>query len=247
MSATGTYYIFIELVADGNIPGNAYTVDVTTTGAVGTPAWLMHPRAHDGGGDLHRSGQHLRVGVLHGRRRLVPVLPTVGDVITVDVLHPFLDGNIDATLHDTTGAVQSASSLTDDETLNWTVANGGTHYVEVVMTNDTGTTPGNTTRSAWRSRPPRAAPVRPTPTSNNSQGSTVAVTTPFNEPSLHACPDEDWFDFNGSGDTITVTATFAHAEGDLTVTLVDAGGNTVVSGNSTTDNETITMWRRARR
>jgi hypothetical protein len=170
--------------------------------------------------------------------------PGSGDSILIDVLHPFADGNIDATLHDSSGPVVASSSITNDETINWTAANTSTHYLEVVMTNDTGATPGNGYSIVFALTPTGGGScTADAQEPNNSQGSTAAITPPFNDPTLNAClSDEDWFDFNvNSGDTVTVSATFGHAEGDINIELIDGSSTVLASGMSSTDNELISF------
>jgi hypothetical protein len=244
---TATYYVFVDMLTDtGVLPGNAYTLDLTVVPGGGGGLCV-----DDGAEENDSLGAAM--GLSTG---ITPSLvscpsdddwfsftPGSGDAITLDVLHAFADGNIDATLHDSSGPVVASSSITDDETINWTAANTSTHYLEVVMTNDTGATPGNSYDVSFSLTPTGGGScVADTFEPNNSQGSTAIIVPPTNEPNLNAClSDEDWFDFSvAAGDTVTVSLTFPHAEGDINVEVLDGSSTVLASGTSGTDNELIT-------
>jgi len=76
---------------------------------------------------------------------------------------------------------------------------------------------------------------------NDSQGSPSAV-TPGTFTGLRVCPtDEDWFQVLVlSGETITATATFDHAEGDIDLYLFDASATELDYSMSSADTETVT-------
>ena len=54
--------------------------------------------------------------------------------------------------------------------------------------------------------------------------------------------DEDWHNIAlDEGDQLTVNLTFVDEEGDIDVRIINADGNTVVFGTSTSDNEEVSF------
>ena len=160
-----------------------------------------------------------------------------GDIIDVELLFAHADGDLELHLYDEAGNLEhSRATSTDNETF------------ENFVADSTG---------SW------AVHVDPVENAENSYALTVSVTTPCSEDGFEPNNDqasaepltsgtqvsgqicdganaEDWYSFPvNAGDTIDVDLLFAHATGDLNVSLFDDAGTLKSVAESTSDDEEI--------
>ena len=164
----------------------------------------------------------------------------IGDVLSVQAGFEHAYGDIQMELYDP-DLVLLDSSMTsdDDEALGpSTVAVAGYHLIRAWLASESDLVPGNDydmTVIHW------AASCVDDASENNDSDLQTAPGFAGNIPDLMSCPgDEDWFLTPLLvADTLGIDLTFAHAEGDIDVEILDPALNVIASSNSTTDNESI--------
>ena len=139
-----------------------------------------------------------------------------------------------------------ADSSTDNETLTYTAAAAGVHFIRVQLYADAGTVTGNTydmsvdisygdhcTQDGFE---------------ENDTFATARSVSAGSYPDLWVCPSDvdDYYSITLTrGSAITVDLTFLHAEGDIDVTLLNPSGAVLTQSITTTDNEHLTYVARA--
>ena len=161
----------------------------------------------------------------------IPV--AAGAELAVDVRFAHASGDLDLELRDPTGAlVGSSTSNTDDETVVHVAAMAG-DYTARIHSASGARTLYEVTMSASGLCPPDDA------FEENDTRATAAPVALGVVVAGAAC-DDDWYRVDlVAGDEITVTATFAHAGGDLDMALHDPSGALVAAAGSGTDDEVI--------
>ncbi len=166
----------------------------------------------------------------------------VGDTISVDATFTHADGNLGLLLRDPSlNIVASGQSITDNESVGpYTATSAGEHQIFLYLVSESDGVPGNdydldvtvTTASGCSDDAFEDNDSWPTGYLLSSSSSST--------PDLVACPgDNDFFLIDLElGDTITVDATFTHADGNIGLLVRDPSLNIVASGQSVTDNET---------
>ena len=160
----------------------------------------------------------------------------------VDVLFSHAAGDVDAQLLDANGNVLTSSTGTSDsERLSLQGLPAGTYFIEVYgYSGDR-----NSYRLAFQAP---GAPAADRYEPNNTRQTATDLRTISGSLSLAdlsiTANDRDFFRFTlaaAATSTHAVTASFAHAAGNLEMRLLDAQGNAVRSSLGTTDNERISL------
>jgi|GEM_PF-996841 len=237
--ASGTYAVQVELVTDtGAVPGNSYALNI----AVVNPVLCSDDAFEPNGGQP--SASPVAAGTYNGLTLCDPdedwfeVSGALGEQIDLDLSFQQAEADIDVFLYDAGGApLGSATSTTDDESLSYVVQVAGLHYAQVVLTQDFGD-PGTQYDLTVGLNP---AVCQNDPNEPNDTDVDATVIVPGSYPSLNLCPaDEDWFAVElGPNDLVELDVVFAHAAGDIDVTLYDATLTQVADASTTTDNEFI--------
>ena len=162
-----------------------------------------------------------------------------GDLVSIEVLFDNDDGNIDVQLLDAIGNVLSdSSSTTDDELVSFTAVGNTTVRLMVELTSDL-EPDGNTYDLA-------VGIVNATTCRDDSredddtQGDATGLVDDYYTSGVSCDADEDWFAVDlAADDELTLDVLFAHAEGDINVTLLDAAGGTLDTGGSVSDHERV--------
>jgi hypothetical protein len=161
-----------------------------------------------------------------------------GDTITADIAFSHANGDLDMTLVDADGNyLDGAISTTDDESVEYTVSESGTYYVEVyaysdapnsydidVNTSSSGTSTGDSLE----------------PNDVRSSATDLGTGDSYDDLEISSATDSDYFAVQAdAGDTITADIAFSHANGDLDMVLLDADGNALDGSASVSDDENI--------
>lgn len=167
-----------------------------------------------------------------------------GDSVTVTLSFVHGEGNLDLELYSPSGQlVASSLGTTGTETFTYQATAPGVHVVHVMLTRDTGPTPGNTYTLDIRAQ---VAPCPDDAFEDNDTDGDAALIGPGNAANLNVCVgDEDFYDvILQGGDTLRVDLTFSHAEGDIDVQILGLLGIPLATGDSTTDNESVSYTAR---
>ena len=165
-----------------------------------------------------------------------------GDTLTVATDFSTSEGDIDLRLLNGEGAVVASSvSVTDDESLTYVAETAGTYVIRVSLWRDSGSDPGNG-YGIDIDVDEAVAPSCPSDRlENNDSIDDAEPLPPELYTGLFVCEDdEDWYRLPlNAGDTITVTVTFPHAEGDIDLRLLDSIGVPLATRASDTDDEEL--------
>jgi hypothetical protein len=235
VSSSGTYYINVTY---GNA-GNAYDLwwtdskeDTYEQNDTWEEAW--HPgydwertslSAIDGLG-IQADDDWYRIDVDPGT-----------DHVQVDCQFTHADGDIDISLHDSSGTLLAVSeSLTDNEFIDYTIASAGTYYIKVykddtensydLWWDDLQEDPyeeNDTRTEAWYPEP-----------AFDWEGMWLS-----NIDGFATQTDDDWYqiDVDPGTDHVQVDCRFTHSEGDIDIAIYDSSGTLLGGSNSVTDNE----------
>ncbi len=167
---------------------------------------------------------------------------------TIDITITFTDdqGDLDATLYSPSGStVRTASSSSDNETLNYSNASAGQYALRVY-----GWSSATNMYDLQFSITDCAPPPPPPPSAleddrleDNDTRETGELLTPNLYSNLTITDgDEDWILFDVcEGGNITIDLTFTHADGDLDTYLYDPDDFVAGSSTSGSDNEQIVV------
>ena len=166
-----------------------------------------------------------------------------GDELTVALTFADDEGDIDVTITDPAGAwLGGSSSTTDDELAGPIASTGGWMFVKVRLFGDAGVVAGNDydlELSVGAAPPPE---VCPTDAFEENDDAASAIALPVgSHAALTVCgSDADWYSLEvAAGQTLTASALFPHAEGDVDITLYDASETWLASSVSVTDDEDL--------
>jgi hypothetical protein len=163
---------------------------------------------------------------------------TAGAVLDVTAVFTHTEGNLDLELHNESGALLADSlTSTDDEALSYTAGSDEVVYVRAFIAFDLGGQVGVPYELQFVATGLGCTSDAFEP--NDSQGQ--AQPLPIGPtPGLTTCGDDDWYSLALSGgENLSLIAAFPHSEGNIDVYLVDAVGNTLETGDSFTDNESV--------
>ena len=167
----------------------------------------------------------------------------VGEQLSVALTFLDDEGDIDVTVTDAGGAfLAGSSSTTDDELAGPVEGTGDWMFVKVRLFADEGSVAGNDydlDLSVGAAPPPEVCP-----TDSFEENDAFAAAVPLTAATastLTVCSaDQDWYSIAvGAGQTLTVSALFPHAEGDVDITLYDATETWLASSVSVTDDEEL--------
>jgi hypothetical protein len=167
------------------------------------------------------------------------------DRIVVDCTFTDADGDIDISLHDAAGTLMALStSVSDDEHLEFSVCpelggpGFGTYYIRVYFGDA-----GNSYDLWWDDVSDSNCCG---PDDVYEENDTLGTALPFNEQTflsslsgLGVQCDDDWYEITVNNDRIVVDCTFTDADGDIDISLHDAGGALLASSPSITDDEHV--------
>jgi len=164
-----------------------------------------------------------------------------GGGLVVDATYDVDEGRIELALVDAGSVLLDSSPGTGGEA---SVAGdelpAGVAF-RVSLLDDVGDVVGTTYELTWEITDP-APTCEVDPWEPNDAQSTATPIPDGVLDGLVACPDdEDWWLVElAQGEVIDWTVTFTHAEGDIDLTMVDAGGTQVAFAATTTDDELLT-------
>jgi hypothetical protein len=168
------------------------------------------------------------------------------ETATFDVLFAHADGDIDVELQDELGNVlTSSASATDDEQVSWTAVGDQKLFLIVDLTADQGFNPGNAYSVELTVGSPYDC-VDDVEEDNDTAMTATTIAGPGALTGLVSCQDDtDWFEIDLlDGQTLTIDAFFAHAEGNVELVLKDVAGTWLVWSFSLTDDEQV-VWTAA--
>lgn len=249
---TGRHVLRVFLFSDaGRRPGNRYDLSIEVVGAAPSPSPTPTPTCPDDRFEPNDSatsaapiapGLHPNLRLCSGDLDFFHFDLLAGDQVRVDLRFSHAEGDIDAQVTGPSGAaVATAASSTNDEVLSFTAATAGRYVLRATLFSDSGTSPGND-----YSLELRVTGATPECTEDefepNDTSATAPPLWPGSYPGLSLCPGDD--DFYAIGlvveDRVTVSLSFAHAEGDIDLTLLGPSGAVVASSASSTDDESLT-------
>lgn len=250
--ADGRYVLRIFMVRDlGPNPGNGYSLDLS----LGCGEDRFEPNDSEAAARLLSPPvSEPQLSLCPGNDDFYAVQLTAGQ--TVQITARFLDdeGDIDLRLIRPSGSTaESASSTSDDETIQHTATETGRYLVRVFLFSDAGRRPGNRYELAITvggTTPPPPPPPPPAPAATctadefepNDTSAAAPAVWPGSYPGLTLCPGDD--DYYAIGlvleDRLTVNLSFSHAEGDIDLTLIGPSGTVVASSVSSTNDESFT-------
>ncbi len=170
------------------------------------------------------------------------VTDTVDGILTVDVTFVHADGNLDAELVSSSSmtVLDSATSTDDDEQLTTQIAAPGEPVFIRVFGVDA--TTENSYQVSYT-----ITPVCPEDANeeNDDIGSPAATTLGVPVPGQVCAADEDWYEITGvsQSDTVDLSITFTHADGNLQLELYALSDMSLVDASSTvTDDEVLSYF-----
>ncbi|HYW79692.1 MAG TPA: PPC domain-containing protein, partial [Thermoguttaceae bacterium] len=160
--------------------------------------------------------------------------PATG-TLSVSTLFSHALGDVDMDFLDSGQVVQAAShSSTDNEFISWSVTAGETYYVHVFGYN--GAT--NPRYTLVIDGPDIAADFFEPNDSFAAAADLGQGDQTHAQLTIHAPNNDDWFRWRATATgTLSVSALFSHAPGDVDLDLLDSGQVVRASSNSSTDNE----------
>ena len=163
-----------------------------------------------------------------------------GDVIDVAATFDNDEGDIDINLYSPSEIyLTAATSTDDDEVLNYTTNDTGTHYVEAVLVSDMGVVPGNSYAISFDVVSTICVADGFEPNENQQDAAALAAGS---YTGLTSCSEPDWYSIDvGNAETLSVAALFEHAEGDIDIALYDDGGSLLEVGASADDDESLIL------
>ena len=237
---TGRYFIVATMPADsGAMAGNAYTLQwqLGTTSTCATDA--AEPNFSLSGAQALVPATLPDLQVCEDNPDYFVIAAPANNQLTVTALFDHDEGDIDLALLDFEGSVLTASaSSTDDESAAMIFPSEEGVFIEVSLSADSGSLPGNgyTLVVAYDT------PVCPLDSHEPDNDLASAALLPLGpNPYRSVCPgDEDWWMILGlAGRTLQVDVGFEQAEGDIDVELVAADGAVLESATSGSDGESL--------
>ena len=235
VTATATYLVRVELVADSGDLGNAYTMLLSTGSSVCEPD-DFEPNDDFAAAAPITPDVYDALSACDSDEDWYSFTLPEGAVLDVDVSFAHAEGDIDIyLLDDILTELGSGLTINDNESVSHTTAYSGTYYLQVVLAGDLGALPGNPYTLSV------SAPSVPCPYDSsepNDDFATAGQLPTDGLTDLAVCPtDDDWFMLvPTAGDVITLDVLFAHDEGDIDVTLYD-GALTVLEDSLTSDDD----------
>lgn len=243
VAAAGTYYVRVFLAFDlGSNPGNNYFMTLTS----GPPSGAMCTEDSFEQNDSAAAAAPLTPGTQSGLTSCAgdedfyALALSAQDQLTVNVTFTDAEGDIDVQLLDPSGSnVAGGASTTDNETFNYTVTTAGTYALRVWLYADAGSTPGNTYGLQYTRT--NAVTCRVDMYEPNDDAASARAMNPGSFSGLGACAgNDDFYSISlTTGQTLTASALFSHAEGDVDMTIIDPAGSVVDSGISSDNDETV--------
>ena len=230
----GTHYVRAWLHADdGSFPGNDYNMVV---GVLLAPCAddTMEDNDTDATSALVADGSYNDLVTCPSDDDWYGVYLWEGDELTVDLFFTDATGDIDLSIDDPDGNWHASSgSTTDDESATVVADENGLWLVRAYLYGDAGPFLGNDYDMDI------SVTCGDDPFEDNDSAAGLAEIPPSYQPNLRLCPtDADWYGvYMETGDTLTVDLFFAHAEGDIDLTLYNPAGGWVASSGSSSDNE----------
>ena len=215
----GTHYLLVSLFSEADqLDGNTYDIQVNVTGTCADDVFEdndTQPTALLGSTPVYLS--NLRICPLDLDWFSVPLL--AGAEVQVDTFFDHAEGNISISLFDSEGGFLAASTtFDDDEKFVYEVTETAFYGVLVILElPDTGVAVGNT-YDLQIGQPDAFVPCpEDTYEDNDLFPGASAVSLPFYEPALRACPtDADFFAFEVStGDEVEISVIVDGAEGPI--------------------------------
>ena len=242
-TTSGDHFVLVQLYADaGTIPGNTYDMELTLGTTVTCTADAFEPNDSDGVAAPVPAGSHVGLTACPTDDDWYAITLAAGDELTVDLTFANAEGDIDLEVVDPLGFNLGASaSSDDDESVGPVTANNaGDHLVHVTLYADAGSVPGNsydmdlTTTGAATCAADAFEP--------NDSDLAAAPITSGSHAGLTACDTDidDWYALPlVAGDELTVDLFFVDDEGDIDLEVFDPAGNSMGSGASMDDNESV--------
>ncbi|MCB9530706.1 MAG: pre-peptidase C-terminal domain-containing protein [Myxococcales bacterium] len=239
----GTYYVRAYLFDDAGTPGNGYALDIGIVAAVpACPTDRLENNDDLGGAEPLPPELYNNLNVCADDEDWYRFPAGAGDTIALTLSFSHAEGDIDLQLVDATGAVLAgAASSTDDETLTYVAPAAATYYARVFVYADTGATLGNSYNLRLRITPaPTACAADALEDDDTTDAATIVGDETITDLNLCAGDDDYFLLFLLEGETLTATADFVHAEGDIDLAVLDAEGATLRVANGVDDGETLT-------
>ena len=238
VTADGDYMVRVVLTADAGDLGTPYTLLVGTAAAVCEPD-VFEPNDDAGNAAAITADVFDQLTACDGDSDWYSLLLPVGTVLDIDVAFVDAEGDIDLYFYDDAqNLIDASDGFGDGESIAQVTGYSGEYLVEVVLASDAGALPGNGYTLSVSAPPPPCLTDAAEPNDAFDESASI---TPDGLDNLAACPtDSDWFlILPAPGDDITIDVLFAHAEGDIDVTLYDDTVTFLTSGVSVDDDETL--------
>ena len=238
-AAAGTYSLRVALDPfdnDDDAPGNTYDLTVLV-GDTCTDSYEPNDTIEDAI-PLGSDG-YFGMRACPDDTDLYEIVVGNNEIIEIQAFFVHTIGDVDLRLYDPVGAqVASATSNSDDERLVYTSMSAGIYHISVALDPYAADDafPGN----FYDLQVTLGAPCTDVYEDNDSSSrATVLGAGTFT--GLQACPnDEDYYDLPMTeGETLTVTAVFDHAQGDIDLVLRSPTGGQVASSASNSSDESL--------
>ena len=239
----GRYLIEVALYADsGAQPGNTYSLEITHTPAPPPPmctADALEENDSLAAAQTMAMGHQANLTLCTGDDDYYSVSLLPGDQLTARLSFTAADGDVDLRLLDAAGtSVASSLGTGSTESLTYTAMTAATYAVRAYLYSDPGMPGVGYTIDLSR------AVICPLDRyeHNDDQAGQRSLAA-GNYTGVFACnTDDDFYSFRlTAGQALTVTARFAHAEGDIDIYLGDSTGAVLTGSADTTDDESFTF------
>ena len=238
---SGRYVVHVYLLGDDELAGNTYELDldVTSAGPACDTDRFEDNDTFDTAIDFD-AGSFTDLIVCSDDDDFYAFDLGAGDVIRIDVDFEFLDGNINIDLRNGSGAIvaESTNLFSSDESIEYTAPAAGVYTLNVRLAFDLGD-------SAVYDLDVVIDAATPTCTDDGLEDNDTfddARLIAGSTGALRLCEgDDDYYAvLLGAGDTISVSASFSQAEGDIDIRLLSPTEAVVASSISLTDDESLT-------
>jgi hypothetical protein len=237
---SGRYVVQAYLLGDDDVLGNTYELDLDVTSA--GPACDTDRFENNDSVTTARDfdeGTYESLIVCSDDEDYYAFDLGVGDTINIDVDFDFFDGNINIDLRNSAGTVvaESTNLFTSAESISYIAPSAGRYVLNVRLSFDLGS-------SAIYDLDVSIDEAAPTCIDDGLEDNDTLDTARViggSTAALRVCTgDDDYYEFAlGAGDTLTVLAEFADAEGDIDVRILNGAGAVVASGVTTDDDEIL--------
>ena len=239
---TGTHFLEVFMTADaGATVGNRYAIEWTTGGFGSCADDEFEPNDLEFDARRMPPGTAAGLSVCEDDSDWYEVVGFGGNAMNIDLTFSHAEGDIDMELYDDALVTEDlAVSSSDDESISFTPADTGLHFLEVYLALDSGPVEGNTYTLDYSFGTP-ACGFDQFEGNNSLEPDLDLLPDGLTERLVACTTDDDYYRVLVlAGQTLTIDVLFSHSDGDIDVDLLDGNSSLLDDSFSVTDNEQVT-------